>query len=120
MSIQKLEASSNAPTDTLQDWGAVGLPLSEPACRLMGKKMVVPLNNQPEIGIWECSPGRFRRQVISAETMHVLSGEAVFTPDGGASVALSQGDVYFFPADTRGEWEIRRTLRKIYVLFKQN
>lgn len=120
MTIQKLASSSIAPVDTLQDWGAVGLPLSEPACQLRGQKMVLPLNNQPEVGLWECSPGRFRRQVVSAETMHVVSGDAVFTPDGGTPVALHQGDVYFFPANTTGEWEIRSTLRKVYVLFKQN
>ena len=80
--------------------------------------MVLPLDNQQEVGLWECSPGRFRRQVKSSETMHVLSGEAVFTPDNSEPIVLRQGEVHFFPADTTGVWEIRSTLRKMYILFK--
>ena len=117
MTIRKLDTPSTAVSGALQDWGTVGQPLSEPACTLRGEKMVLPLNGQPEVGIWECSPGTYRRQVRSAETMHVLSGSAVFTPDGGAPVALRQGDVYFFPAETMGVWDIQLTMRKVYVLF---
>lgn len=118
MSIQKLSLPATSAAPLLEDWGTVGLPLSEPACALRGVKMVLPLDPQPEVGVWECSPGRYRRQVRSAETMVVLSGEAVFTPDGGAPVPLRQGDVYFFPAETNGVWEIQTPLRKVYTLFK--
>ena len=113
--IQILDVSSSARAAALEDWGPVGLPLSEPACRLRGVKMSPP-GQRPEVGIWECSPGRYRRQIRSAETMHVTGGEAVFTPDGGAPVTLRPGDVCFFPADTMGVWEILATLRKVYIL----
>lgn len=118
MTIQKLELPSTAATSVLEDWGPVGLPLSEPACQLRGVKMVLPMANQPEVGVWECAPGRYRRQVRSSETMHVISGEAVFTPDGGPPVLLQPGDVYFFLAETMGTWEIQATMRKVYVLFQ--
>ncbi len=118
MSIQKLPLPSHCAAPLLEDWGTVGLPLSEPACTLRGVKMVLPLEHQPEVGIWECSPGHYRRQVRSAETMVMLSGEAVFTPDGGAPVLLKAGDVYFFPADTNGVWEIQTPLRKVYTMFQ--
>jgi uncharacterized cupin superfamily protein len=117
MTIRKLDTSSTEVSGALQDWGTVGLPLSEPACTLRGEKAVLPLDGQPEMGIWECAPGHYRRQVRSAETMHILSGSAVFTPDGGAPVALREGDVYFFPAETTGVWDIQSTMRKVYVLF---
>lgn len=118
MTIQKLEIPATTSASALEDWGRVGLPLSEPACQLRGAKMVLPIANQPEVGLWECSPGRFRRQVRSSETMHVISGEAIFTPDGGAPVALKAGNVYFFPAETVGAWEIQSTMRKVYVLYQ--
>ena len=80
-------------------------------------KMTAPLEGSPEMGVWECTPGRYRRQVRSAETMHVISGEATFTPDDGLPVRLEAGDVFYFAADTAGVWDIEATLRKVYVLF---
>ena len=118
MHILKIEANSNTASTKLDDWGTVGLPLSEPACQLRGAKIVAPITNAPEIGVWECFPGQYRRQILSAETMHIISGEATFTPDGGEAVALGAGDVYFFPPDTVGVWDIKIPLRKVYVLFK--
>ena len=117
MSILKLAVNSNTARHRLDDWGTVGLPLSEPACQLRGSKVIAPIAHAPEIGLWECSPGQYRREIRSAETMHVISGDATFTPDGGEPVALGVGDVYFFPPDTRGVWNIKNPLRKFYVLF---
>lgn len=114
MPIQRLASSSLAPADQLQDWGRVGDPISQPACSLRGDKLAT---GGPDIGIWECSPGRYRRQILSAESMHILSGEARFTPDDGAPITLKAGDVVFFPTGTVGDWDIRSTLRKMYVVF---
>jgi uncharacterized cupin superfamily protein len=116
MPILKLPLSTNCSTALLDDWGTVGLPLSEPACRLRGLKIDTP-PGAPETGLWECTPGRYRRQINSAETMHLLEGEAVFTPDGGGpAITLKAGDVFFFPANSMGVWEIRSAVRKVYVL----
>lgn len=117
MPIVKLEISTAAAAADLQDWGPVGLPLSDPPCHLRGMKMSHSLEGSPEIGLWECTPGRFRRQVRSAETMQVISGEATFTPDGGPPLPLRAGDVFCFATDTTGVWDIERTFRKVYVLF---
>ncbi len=117
MPIIKLEAKSNVASEKLSDWGTVGIPLSEPACQLRGTKIVAPTANAPEIGVWECSIGQYRRNIPNAETMHVISGEATFTPDGGEAITLGAGDVYFFPPNTTGIWDIKRPLRKAYVLF---
>src|SRR3990172_4957292 len=66
MHILKIEANSNTASTKLDDWGTVGLPLSEPACQLRGAKIVAPITNAPEIGVWECFPGQYRRQILSA------------------------------------------------------
>lgn len=118
MAIATLEAASRCASSQLDDWGTVGLPLSQPPCRLRGLKIAAAQEGGPETGIWECTPGRYRRQIRSAETMHILSGEAVFTPDDGEPVTLQAGDVLHFEAESMGVWDIRVTLRKVYVVFE--
>lgn len=69
------------------------------------------------IGIWESSPGVFRRHLKNREFSHIISGWCIFTPDGGEPVELRPGDAVLFPADCQGVWDVRETLRKTYVLF---
>lgn len=70
-----------------------------------------------ETGIWQCTPGSFRRGVKQAEYSYIISGEGSFTPDGGAPLAFCAGDTLCFPPDSQGTWEIRQTVRKSYVIF---
>ncbi|MFC4623601.1 cupin domain-containing protein [Comamonas nitrativorans] len=67
-------------------------------------------------GLWECSPGRFRRQVAQAEYSYFISGEGCFIPDGGTPIAFRAGDSMYFPANTEGEWHVRQTVRKAYLI----
>jgi Predicted enzyme of the cupin superfamily len=100
----------------LQDSGTVGSPLSAPACAL--KSYEVPLEGveDPSTGVWECSPGSFRREVTRAEVMHFLSGECTFTPDGGDPMHIEAGDTLFMPPNTTGVWVIKATVRKVFTL----
>jgi uncharacterized cupin superfamily protein len=69
------------------------------------------------VGVWECSPGVFRRHIMSREFSHIVTGWCIFTPDGGEAVELRAGDAVFFPANCEGVWDIREQLRKTYVIF---
>ncbi|WP_044872515.1 cupin domain-containing protein [Pseudomonas sp. LFM046] len=69
------------------------------------------------VGVWECSPGMFRRAVMNREFSHIISGWCTFTPDGGETIELRAGDAVLFPADCEGVWDIREKLRKTYVIF---
>lgn len=69
------------------------------------------------VGVWESSPGVFRRHLKNREFSHIVSGWCIFTPDGGEPVELHAGDAVLFPANCEGIWDIRETLRKTYVLF---
>lgn len=69
------------------------------------------------IGVWESSPGTFRRHLKNREFSHIVSGWCTFTPDGGEPVELRAGDAVLFPENCEGVWDIRETLRKSYVLF---
>lgn len=116
MGIQIIRQSATAPD--LQDHGIVAVPLSAPACALRGLDVAIPQRPGTETGLWECSPGRFQRQVASGEVMHILAGAGCFLPEasGAEPVEFRAGDTLFFPPDTRGVWEIRETVRKLYVM----
>lgn len=101
----------------LDDWGTVGAPLSDPACQLQGKKVELDNAENLSTGIWECSPGKFRRQVATGEVMHILSGECTFTPDDGEEMTIRAGDTVFMSPNTNGVWDIKTTIRKVYTMF---
>ncbi len=111
MTIQILPQSARM---ALSEAGFPSAPIG-PAPALRGTEFAMP-GCSAEAGIWECAPGSFRRQVDRAEVMHLLQGDCVFTPDGGAPLALAAGDSLFFPAHTEGTWVISTTVRKLYVI----
>jgi uncharacterized cupin superfamily protein len=67
------------------------------------------------IGIWECTPGRWRRQVRAAELARFVAGRALFQPEHGKPIEIYPGKVVYFPPHTMGTWDVKETLRKIYV-----
>lgn len=69
-------------------------------------------------GIWECTPGKFRRQVPQAEFSYIIEGEGSFTPDEGSVVRFCAGDSLYFSPNTQGEWHIKQTVRKAYFIVK--
>lgn len=116
VNIQKIDSSHLLPTADLDDWSTVGLPLSEPPCQLRGRKIVVPGKEEVNTGIWECKPGQFRREIEAGEMMHILTGECIFTPDHGDVIHMVAGDTLYFAPNTTGIWDIKSTVRKVYVL----
>lgn len=73
--------------------------------------------SEASIGVWESSPGLFRRHLKNREFSHIIAGWCTFTPDGGEPITLKAGDAVLFPANCEGTWDIKETLRKTYVLF---
>lgn len=71
-----------------------------------------------QIGIWECSPGYFRRQIESAEYCYIISGYCHFTYDDGEEITLKAGDSAYFPRNTPGEWHIVEMLRKSFFILE--
>jgi uncharacterized protein len=102
--------------DNLEDWGTAGLPGTEPA-RVTGRQIVIGGAEAIDTGVFECSPGTYRRSVKQAETMHFIAGSGTFTPDGEDTIHFKSGDTLFFEANTEGLWVVAETMRKIYVIF---
>ncbi|MBN3791631.1 cupin domain-containing protein [Burkholderia sp. Ac-20353] len=114
MKVQKIARS--VATDLPEDWGTAGLSGTEPA-RVSGRQVVIPGSEAIDTGVFECTPGTYRRVVKEAEVMHFIAGAGSFTPDGEATIEFHAGDTLFFAANTEGLWQVRETMRKIYVIF---
>ena len=69
-----------------------------------------------EIGIWECTPGRFRaNRAASSEFCHFIAGVIEMTHADGTVVRLGPGDAINLPLGWTGEWRIIAHTRKLYV-----
>ena len=108
----RLESPEQLPSDQLADWGPAKVPVGSVIAQIRGSE----LGKRDRVGVWECTPGRWRRQVMDREFAHFVSGRARFVPDHGEPFDICAGDAVWFPADTTGTWEITETLRKTYVI----
>lgn len=108
--------SQSARIGGLQDDGAIASSLDPVPCRASSLPVQVEGAGDNRTGLWECTPGRFSRHLANAEIMHILAGACTFTPEGGETREIRAGDTLFFPANTRGVWDIRETVRKVYVV----
>ena len=117
MTLKHCLNATDLPSEQLADWGTVAAPLGDRTSRLRG--MVLAENEDgSEAGIWECTPGKWVRQVMDAELSTFLSGHALFTPENGTPIELKAGAVVYFPPNTKGVWEVLETTRKSYLIYK--
>jgi uncharacterized cupin superfamily protein len=72
-----------------------------------------------ESGVWEVTPGEFAGENDGfAEHMFILSGDATVTSADGSTVELRPGVAFVAQKGWRGNWIVRETVRKIYVIWK--
>lgn len=72
-----------------------------------------------EIGIWECTPGRFKSNRVSgSETCHFISGRLDLTNENGETRSFGPGDLLVLPEGCKSEWHIVEQVRKLYVIHK--
>jgi uncharacterized cupin superfamily protein len=70
-----------------------------------------------DIGIWECTPGRFTAdRTGSSEICHIISGRVEVSRADGETRELGPGDLLVLPQGWKGEWRIRETTRKLYMI----
>ncbi|MBO9549990.1 cupin domain-containing protein [Pseudomonas sp.] len=114
---QVLTVVRNAPASLLGEPAPARLPIGEPIAHAASAQDQTDQAVGASIGVWESSPGVFRRFLKNREFSHIISGRCTFTPDGGEAVELRAGDAVLFPENCEGVWHIHETLRKTYVLF---
>ncbi|WP_212631217.1 cupin domain-containing protein [Pseudomonas sp. KB-10] len=104
----------DTPGIALDTSSPVAVPLGEPVA--VASTTSVERSDGVETGVWECTPGRWRRQIVQQEFCHFVAGRCTFTPDGGEAIEIRAGDALMMPANTLGIWDIQETVRKSYVL----
>jgi len=105
---------SNAPNLVLPESKLVLQPVGDLVSKTATHAVEGP--DQLLTGVWECTPGRWRRQVLSREFSHFVAGHCFFIPDDGEPVELRAGDAVLFPANCHGEWDVRETVRKTFLI----
>ena len=115
MTIQKFSKSTLLllPLEakaTPQQTGDQAAPLRQ------SKGLAMPGRENAQIGVWEALPGTFTRDVVAGEIMHIMSGTCTFTSEDGERMEIAEGDTLVFSPNTRGTWDIKTPLRKLYVL----
>jgi uncharacterized cupin superfamily protein len=70
-----------------------------------------------EVGVWECSPGRFTAsRDDNSEICHIVSGRVTLHGPGDARRDVGPGELLVLPIGWRGEWTIHEKTRKLYVV----
>lgn len=102
--------------ETLTDWGDVAKPLGEPISMERGRLMFRRQDGSSEMGMWECTPGRWRCDVARDEFCYFLAGKATYTADTGEKLTVAGGMAATFPAGWAGVCEVVETVRKVYMV----
>ncbi len=111
-----LKSASTLDPATFTDWGEIAAPIGEPISRQSGLILFQNDDKSSEMGLWQCTPGRWRCEVENDEFFHVLAGRAVYTEDDGTTTEVTAGMTCAFPAGWRGECEVVETVRKVYMV----
>jgi len=99
----------------LADWGDQP-DCSEGQSHSSGRLLFKGPNNEPETGIWVCTPGRWRLSIPRDEFCHFVAGRAVYTSDDGEVIEVGPGVAVVFRAGWTGECHVIETMRNIYML----
>ncbi len=99
----------------LKDWGAVPTMIDGES-RTAGILLSREANGRAESGIWTCTPGIWRCEVTSDEYCHFLEGSCTYTHESGEVIEIEPDTLAFFPQEWRGRCEVRRTIRKVYMI----
>jgi uncharacterized protein len=71
-------------------------------------------------GVWQCTPGRFAVEKIGTSSfMYFLAGRGTVTRADGTAHEIQPGAFLVTPDGFRGEWDIRQTTRKLYVITRR-
>ncbi|CAN5178951.1 cupin domain-containing protein [soil metagenome] len=110
--LTQIKAAADIPAADLGDQFPANEPQGEPVAMIRSKDF----RDGPSAGVWECTPGRWKRAVKNEEFAHFVKGRCRFHHENGEVIDIAAGDAVHFPANTRGTWEVIETVRKTYFL----
>jgi len=112
---QVLHHIDRISSESLNDWGAQADCL-EGQSHSRGVLLHKGPDNKPEVGFWECTPGRWSLEIPRDEFCHFIQGEASYLSDCGERIEVSAGTCVHFKAGWRGECTVKKTIRNVYML----
>jgi len=102
--------------DDLADWGPQPDAI-EGVSRSSGRLLWKGSKSRPEVGLWVCTPGRWRLSLPSDEICHFVAGRATYRgDDNGEIIEVAAGTVVHFRKGWTGECEVHETMRNLYML----
>ncbi len=107
-------AHASTRTD-LVSWG-VQPDAIEGVSQSSGRLLFKGPNNQPESGLWVCTPGRWRLTIPRDELCYFVSGEASYRRNTGEMIEVTPGTLVLFQAGWSGECTVHTALRNTYML----
>ena len=85
--------------------------------REAGVTLWASADGRVEIGLWECTPGRFMAdRSASSEFCHFIAGRIEMTHADGRVEQFGPGDAINLPLGWKGEWRVLEHVRKVYVI----
>ncbi|WP_284735484.1 cupin domain-containing protein [Dongia deserti] len=99
----------------LADWG------EQPKCtggpsRSSGRLLFKGPNNEPETGVWVCTPGTWPLIIPRDEFCHFIAGRATYRRDNGEVIEVRSGTCVHFTAGWTGTCTVHETMRNVYML----
>lgn len=73
------------------------------------------LSRNPEVGVWRCTPGRWRLALKDHELCHFMEGRATYLSDTGQLIAVEPGTVVHFKPGWTGECTVEATMDVAYI-----
>ena len=67
-------------------------------------------------GLWTCEPGAFNWNYTWDEFVYIFAGEVRITEEGGKSYTVGAGDMAHFPIGLKAHWQVKKAVRKFFVL----
>jgi uncharacterized cupin superfamily protein len=108
-------AGASSWSASLADWGAQPEALAGQS-RSSGRLLWKGPEGRPEVGLWVCTPGRWRLALPADELCHFVAGRATYRSDDGEVIEVAPGTVVHFPKGWSGECEVIETMRNLYML----
>lgn len=99
----------------LKDWGVISTMIE-------GKSVTAGIllsreeNGRTESGVWTCTPGTWNCEVTNDEFCHFIEGSCSYTHESGERIEVEPDTLAYFPKGWRGTCEVRRTVRKVYMI----
>jgi uncharacterized cupin superfamily protein len=106
---------ASAWSENLADWGVQPDAL-EGVSHSSGRLLWKGEGGCPEVGLWVCTPGRWRLSLPADELCHFVAGCAIYRSDDGEVIEVGPGTVVHFRQGWTGECRVAETLRNLYML----